>query len=172
LLWFLFSSFIFLGSNTNSECGNWLDCKTTACVYGAPDTFTSPAVQVHAGSRFSFVLFENGEIYSSGTNEYGYLGTGTTQNPITTPRKVLGSIVGKQITKLVSGSYHRFAQDINGKLYCWGGNWNGELGIGSFDGQLESIEFTTNVFTEKVISITTPQSVTIMITESHKIYAM
>jgi alpha-tubulin suppressor-like RCC1 family protein len=100
------------------------------------------------------------------------LGAGTTQNPITTPRQVIGSIVGKQITKFTSGSYHRFAQDVNGKLYCWGANWNGELGIGSFDSQVVSVEFNTDVFTEKVISITTPQYVTIMITESHKIYAM
>lgn len=70
----------------------------------------------------------NGDLYCWGRNDEGQLGMGdnnTILQPTTPP-----SAVGQVITKVSSGEDHTCAIS-KGRLYCWGDNDNGQLGIGN-----------------------------------------
>lgn len=73
-----------------------------------------------------------GVVYCWGENSVNQLGQGL-DNTIYSqrlPLKVKGNISG--ITQLTSGNFHTCGIK-GGKLYCWGGNYSGELGIGTRD---------------------------------------
>jgi alpha-tubulin suppressor-like RCC1 family protein len=111
------------GDNTQNQCGNALTCTAAApCAYGDGSL---NAVSVKAGDFFSIILTDNGEVYVSGANAEGFMGTGTFGN-ILTPQKVLGAITGKNIKKIKSSLTHTVVQDDQGVLYSWGQNTNGK----------------------------------------------
>jgi alpha-tubulin suppressor-like RCC1 family protein len=110
------------GDNSLNACGNSLTCTSASpCVYG-DGSLNITAVE--AKDQISFVLTDKGEVYTSGSNAEGYLGTGNL-GTVTTPQKVIGSVAGKNITKLKSSLTHTFAQDDQGVIYSWGQNING-----------------------------------------------
>jgi len=81
------------------------------------------------------------ELYSWGYNASGQLGNATTTNS-TVPVKVsLPS--GVTATAAAAGGGHSLAVGSDGKLYAWGNNSNGQLGIGT----------TTNSLTPVVVSL-------------------
>jgi len=81
----------------------------------------------------------NGQIYCWGKNNYGQLGIGSTDekySPIALP-----SMAGKVFTKVSAGANHTCGIS-DGRLYCWGLNSNGQLGIGN----------TTNYSTPQLVT--------------------
>ena len=62
-----------------------------------------------------------------GKNDYGQLGDGSTQMRIA-PVLVSGLSFG--VASLAAGFTHSCAQMINGSVFCWGYNENGQLGLG------------------------------------------
>ncbi|KYN50563.1 RCC1 and BTB domain-containing protein 1, partial [Trachymyrmex cornetzi] len=77
----------------------------------------------------TMVVIENGEVYGFGNNGVGQLGIGNYANQ-TSPWQV-GSLRGIVIVKVVCGYAHTLALTDEGKLYVWGGNSYGQLGIGN-----------------------------------------
>ena len=83
-------------------------------------------------AQSTFVIFEDGDLYSWGYNGYGQLGIGNTTNSASM-RSVLGNVV-----KFASaaGGYHTnriscYAINTSGELYSWGTNVYGQLGHGN-----------------------------------------
>jgi hypothetical protein len=112
------------GDNSLNACGNSLTCTSTSpCVYGDGSLNITT---IEAKDQFSFVLTDKGEVYTSGSNSAGYLGTGNF-GTVTTPQKVVGSVTEKNITKLKSSLTHTVAQDDKGVIYGWGQNINGKI---------------------------------------------
>lgn len=68
-----------------------------------------------------------GRAYCWGSNEYGQLGTGDTENRFV-PTLVAG---GHSFTTLALGDNFTVALDANGKAYAWGRNDQGQLGDGT-----------------------------------------
>ncbi len=99
-----------------------------------------------------------GEVYCAGYNGYGQLGDGTTNaryylQKISFP----GSAV---VAKIFSNSNHYgdsaasfFALDTNGKVYSWGNNVWGQLGIGSTVQQSSPIQITTVIGTKTIVKL-------------------
>ncbi|WP_181248446.1 fibronectin type III domain-containing protein [Flavobacterium magnum] len=86
---------------------------------------------VAAGYESSAAIKTDGTLWTWGWNAFGQLGLGNTTN-VTTPAKV-----GTATWKVVSvgsestNSAYTMAIQTNGTLWGWGGNGNGELGIGN-----------------------------------------
>ncbi|WP_016758329.1 RCC1 domain-containing protein [Leptospira weilii] len=87
-------------------------------------------IQVIAGSEHSAALTENGEVYVWGRNQYGNLGNGRLSAANTaqsTPVKVEGL---PEIKQIANGRDHILALASDGRIYSWGLNASGQLGIG------------------------------------------
>ena len=77
----------------------------------------------------NYLLLESGIVYGFGYNEDGELGIGNTTNQ-TIPQEII-YFKNIPISKIYCGSFHSFAisRDSN-KVYCWGYNDKGQLGLG------------------------------------------
>jgi alpha-tubulin suppressor-like RCC1 family protein len=113
--------------------------KTTLTVDPAPTaTMTvqsiKSTVDIDSGG-FHDCSLAGGNIYCWGANEWGQVGNGQTGSGVVanspTGTLMSGVLNGKTIRKVYAGYSHTCATDTNGKVYCWGSNSAGELGIGS-----------------------------------------
>lgn len=87
-------------------------------------------IQVIAGSEHSAALTENGEVYIWGRNQYGNLGNGII-SPANTVQSVPVKVEGlSKIKQIANGRDHILALTSDGKIYSWGLNASGQLGIG------------------------------------------
>ena len=97
----------------------------------------SRVVDVAAGGRFTCARKQDGTVWCWGGNDHGALGVGESG------RALLGSGVPLQVeddtgggtlqrvVALASGYQHACAVTIEGSVWCWGSNVEGELGNGS-----------------------------------------
>jgi autotransporter-associated beta strand protein len=85
--------------------------------------------QLAAGDKHSLFLTTNGTVYACGLNNAGQLGLGTNVVSTNVPTR-LTFPAGAFITKLVTGLDRAHAIASSGKVYAWGYNFNGELGLG------------------------------------------
>ncbi|KAK6128389.1 hypothetical protein DH2020_037865 [Rehmannia glutinosa] len=74
------------------------------------------------------VFLYNGNVYATGLNDFGQLGISNSQNYTTEPLRV--SSIPKRIVKISAGYHHSSAITVDGELYIWGKNANGQLGLG------------------------------------------
>ena len=85
-------------------------------------------VSISCGSMYTIALTSCGRLYSWGHNEEGQLGLNDTIN-----RFVPSEICFKHTIKFESihcGAYHTIAVTSHNRIYVWGNNMNGQLGLG------------------------------------------
>jgi alpha-tubulin suppressor-like RCC1 family protein len=83
---------------------------------------------VSAGSRHTCGVTTDDRAYCWGYNGFGQLGEGGTTLFSKSPIAVAG---GHQVRQVDAGSYHTCSVTTNGRAYCWGVNYTGELGDGT-----------------------------------------
>jgi alpha-tubulin suppressor-like RCC1 family protein len=86
-------------------------------------------VSIHAGLTHVGVVLKN-NVFMWGSNQFGESSPNNDQNPIPIPREVEGLSDGKFIRSLALGDRFTLALTSEGKVYGWGTNTNGQLGIG------------------------------------------
>ena len=77
-------------------------------------------------SSHTFILLNDGTVYSTGSNSYGQLGLGNANNINTFTKVNIDNV--KSIS---CGSYHTFILKNDGTVYSTGSNINGQLGLGN-----------------------------------------
>jgi alpha-tubulin suppressor-like RCC1 family protein len=90
------------------------------------------------GSLHSLALDMDGTVWAWGSNGYGQVGDGTSGSGASrlTPVKVLGEGGAgylSNVKAIAAGTYHSLALDYDGTVWIWGGNSEGQLGIGTND---------------------------------------
>jgi alpha-tubulin suppressor-like RCC1 family protein len=83
--------------------------------------------QVSAGANHTCAVLSDGEVRCWGVNDQYQLGGGVASESLQ-PVPVKGLTEG--IRNLAAGSGHTCAVTALGEVHCWGGNANGELGLG------------------------------------------
>ncbi|KAI8535579.1 hypothetical protein RHMOL_Rhmol10G0185100 [Rhododendron molle] len=106
---------------------------------------------IACGGAHTLFLTETGCVYTTGLNDFGQLGISDDKSYTTTleemgylnvlypkekdsksdekePLKVLG--LPNEIIKIYAGYHHSSAITVDGELYMWGKNSNGQLGLG------------------------------------------
>lgn len=74
--------------------------------------------------------------YCWGTNDNGVLGDGSGTNTASPrPLSAVGATAGKRLVTLGSGQAHICGVDTAGVAYCWGFNYDGQLGNGNWTDQ-------------------------------------
>lgn len=124
------------GDASGEDAGVDLDAGTDADVAVAPvyDASDEPvvcaaspcAVQLVAGDNHFCARLEGGTVQCWGANTRGALGAGDTSASLTGPTKVV-DLAG--VTHLSAAELATCARVNDGRVKCWGGNQQGQLGL-------------------------------------------
>jgi alpha-tubulin suppressor-like RCC1 family protein len=115
------------GYNGYGQLGNGTNANSTTPV--AVTNMGSGVTAVAAGRHHTCAI-KSGALYCWGYNGYGELGNGTTTGSNTPTLVADGAMGNSGVTAVAAGGWHTCAIK-SGALYCWGGNWVGQLGASS-----------------------------------------
>lgn len=82
---------------------------------------------------FTCAVTTDNALHCWGGNRFGQLGTGDTELRAT-PTRVTG--LGNDVARASNGGGHACAHTADGKLWCWGKNLGGQLGLGTTSPEL------------------------------------
>ncbi|WP_027086007.1 carboxypeptidase regulatory-like domain-containing protein [Cohnella panacarvi] len=116
------------GSNTNQLLGTGTSGTVTTpkLVAGLSDIVIR---DVAAGVSHTLAVSNENRVYAWGLNNYGQLGDNTSLNrttPVLLPETAISDVLA-----VAAGSYHSAAVRLDGTIWTWGYNDNGELGRGT-----------------------------------------
>ena len=119
------------GQNNVGELG---DGTTTASGVNGPQAVIGGLrfIKIVTGEENTCALTARGKAYCWGSNYYGELGGGTTDD-FSGNNGPLAVIGGLKFTDITAGENTMCATTAQGKAYCWGSNPNGALGDGTTD---------------------------------------
>ena len=133
-----------LGNSTNTNSNVPVAVTLTGVLAGKTITAIS------AGTNHTCAI-ASGAAYCWGYNYNGQLGNGSNTNS-NVPAAVTGLLSDKTVTAISAGSGHTCAI-ASGAAYCWGNNYNGQLGNGSNTNSNVPVAVTsTGVLTGKTIT--------------------
>lgn len=92
----------------------------------------SPLVDIVSGAAFALALDEQGRVWSWGRNVEGELGDGGPTSGRLVPALIDHSpLGGTPVIGIAAGERSAYALDSEGRLWSWGSNWHGQLGLGA-----------------------------------------
>ncbi|KAB0794726.1 hypothetical protein PPYR_11565 [Photinus pyralis] len=89
--------------------------------------FNRRIIDMATGCEHCLLLDESGRVYSFGRGSRGQLGHGSLADE--DEPKLIDALDGIKIKKIAAGGWHSCAVSVDGDLYSWGWNGNGQLGI-------------------------------------------
>ena len=135
------NSIVAWGENTVGQLGSPAKTTWVSEVLTKEGTLISDVVQVAAGFSFSSVRTSTGLAYSWGSNAQGQWGAGSKASHEGLPQAVIfdappgdntcASTSLCNISGIANGATHSLVFTKDGRLYSWGDNAAGELGIGN-----------------------------------------
>lgn len=93
-------------------------------------------VSVSAGTRHSGAVTDRGDVFLWGSNEYGQLGIGVSEDDdrVWEPVKLKSSVFDRKVVQLSCGDSHTLARvEHEGEVYSWGLGEDGRLGNGEVE---------------------------------------
>lgn len=107
---------------------------------------------VSTGRDHTCGVTTSGDAYCWGNNFHGQLGIGSISYPFAeaTPMLVTG---GHSFESVSAGRYHSCGVTTAGDAYCWGGNYDGQLGTGSISYKNPTPLLVTGSLTFEALSI-------------------
>lgn len=123
--------------------GNTATGRLANAAGSAPEQIPVPAGStswelVACGYDHSLAITNTGKLYAFGSNAWGQLGVGDNADR-SSPTEVPKPAGVSAWTAAWAGAYHSFAMGDDGKIYAWGWNFYGQLGIGSTTQQLTPV---------------------------------
>ncbi|KAG5418397.1 ATS1 [Candida metapsilosis] len=164
------------GSNGNYQLGQADDEDQRAlrpCIFqmqGESTTTTTTErkpIKVACGGNHTLILFDNGEVFSCGDNEFGQAGHSEDVSSVPVFTRI-PPVQGKIIDISCGWDYSFLLTDRN-ELYVCGRGLKGELGLGSDISQAVRPRLVTK-FDTKVKRIRTAVNHTIVQTDDNKLY--
>ena len=134
------------GFNDNGELGN--NSTTSSPVPVAVDTSgalaDSTLTSVSAGAYYSCAVAD-GAAYCWGNNDSGRLGDGTANNSLVPVAVDTSGVLADKTVTSISAGYEHACVIADGEAFCWGANWNGQLGDpGAVDFSREPVAVDTS----------------------------
>jgi len=123
------------GSNRSFQCGRKPSLKasssqapTLTAPLPVPLDVDGPVTQIAAGRSHS-VAIANGQVYCWGASNHGQCGTVMRRSGVLPPRKIEG-LSDLVVTQVAAAGNHTVLLTNGGRVFCWGGGTEGELGLG------------------------------------------
>lgn len=123
------------------------------------------------GDRYSLAITQSGKLFILGYNGDGRLGLNDEINR-KTPHLINPSyFVNEKVVKITCGHCHSFAITETGKLFAWGLNHNGQLGLGHYNKVLTPTQINNKWFKgETVIYLSGGCEQSFIVTKSGKLF--
>jgi len=137
--------------------------------------------QISCGYNFCMLLSKNGILYSMGNNNKGELGLSDKESDlikysfINEPIENLffSNIYKEKVTFIKCGFKHTICIISTGKIFGWGNNTFGQLGIGNLNNNIIypiNINIENYILNDKIIQINCGFRSTVFLTENRNIY--
>ncbi|GAB5469960.1 MAG: hypothetical protein Kilf2KO_29900 [Rhodospirillales bacterium] len=158
------------GENVVGQLGNGsvgFDVKTPLPVT-LPDGFSATITSVSAGLLHTTFLTDGGDVYAFGFNNRGPLGTG--DEDTRTQAVLVEALDDVNVIGIENGNGVSFALAEDGRLFAWGNNANGQLGLGDLEERLlpTAVEALAD---ETVVAVSSGTSHTLVLTADGQVYA-
>ncbi|GLH14493.1 Probable E3 ubiquitin-protein ligase HERC2 [Gryllus bimaculatus] len=114
------------GSNADGQLGLGNAHETVPFPQQLP--FSHQVVHISCGYYHTAMVTAEGELYTCGEGEHGKLGLPDSVAGASTPSRVL---LGEPLTAIACGGTHTLALARSGKVFAFGNNSHGQLGLGS-----------------------------------------
>ena len=114
-----------------------------------PSLAAERCVCVAVGNAFCMVTTAAGALYAFGTNDFGELGLGHTNN-VAVPTRV--AAIGGAVRSVCAGSYHAACITGDGRVWSWGNGYQGKLGHGDYDDRSLPKAVASTAFAAKQIT--------------------
>ncbi len=125
---------------------------------------------IASGVEHTIALTEDRALYSWGSNSSGQLGLGFKSDFVSIPTKITIGIQGEDIASVATGYNHTLALTENGKVYSWGSNETGQLGLESPAAQDTPTQIKGDLLQKRVISISANNNYSMALTEDGNVY--
>jgi len=112
------------------------------------DLSDKKVINIGTGNQYSVAVTASGTVYVWGANALGELGNKVSKEAKNSPQLVESL---EKIASVVAGANHVLAVSEERKIFCWGFNGFGQLGLGNVDFQITPQENVT--LSEKNISL-------------------
>ena len=99
--------------------------------------------RIACGNNHTFVLKNDGSVYSCGYNYYGQLGLNSTTNQ--TSFTQVTTNINNDIKQIACGYYHTVILKTDGSIWCCGYNSKGQLGLNDTTSRTAFTQVTTDV---------------------------
>ena len=116
------------GWDVYGQCGHWSSIHSRLQPRRVEALTGVRARSASAGTKHSLVVTEEGALYSFGRGTEGQLGRGIVDES-STPEMV-DALLHVRIAAAAAGHLHSLALAADGRVYSWGSNAHGELGLG------------------------------------------
>eukprot|EP01122_Echinamoeba_exundans_P000373 TRINITY_DN10331_c0_g1_i1.p1 TRINITY_DN10331_c0_g1~~TRINITY_DN10331_c0_g1_i1.p1 ORF type:complete len:996 (-),score=143.11 TRINITY_DN10331_c0_g1_i1:1-2583(-) len=127
---------------------------------------------LYGGYNYSLALTANGELYSWGYNNFGQLGLGHTNQHAAVPSHVsYFSTHGIKIKEIATGGNHVLLLTEDHRVYCWGYNKYGQLGLGNTTNYDTPQRITFFDSSRPVIAIGAGQRHSLVLTAQGEVYS-
>lgn len=123
------------------------------------------AVAVACGRKSMYALKADGTVWSWGSNAYGQLGRETPEDIALTPERIPGL---ENIVEISAGEDFALALDKNGRVWSWGRNLNGQLGLG--DEENRNAPEIVQAIEKRVISVAAGSGHGAAVTEDQQVW--
>ena len=163
------------------ECYYWLHKSNSSinAIYGNLckiefNNYKTEIVQIACGYNFAMLLTKSGIIYAMGNNKNNILGLSHSDGDfIYEPQHV--SAITDKVIQVKCGFKHTVCISSIGKVYTWGNNTYGQLGLGS--SRIENAALPINVTSLsktlsniKIVNVDAGFKSTVMLSDNHSIY--
>ncbi|KAK4772652.1 hypothetical protein SAY86_014427 [Trapa natans] len=125
-------------------------------------------VMVACGWRHTISVSASGELYTFGWSKYGQLGHGDFEDHLV-PHK-LESLSSSFINQISGGWRHTMALSSDGKLYGWGWNKFGQVGVGDYIDHCSPIQVKFPQ-SQKVVQVSCGWRHTLAVTERNNVFS-
>jgi alpha-tubulin suppressor-like RCC1 family protein len=119
--------------------------------------------------RNVLIVTKDDKTYAFGENSDNLLGFG--HNEVVNEIQIVEELCDQQIIDFANGLFHCIARNNSGKVYCWGHNKWGELGIGSQEESFHKPKLNQYLNNEFVVDISCGFHHSLVLTNCGEVYA-